>query len=229
MAKLSNIEENIKKVRKKIGETAKGCGREESEITLVAATKYANADEINEAIRCGITDIGENRVQDLLAKYEKLDKVNLHFIGTLQTNKVKYIIDKVCLIHSVNSLHLAEEIDRQAKKIDKIQDILVEVNFFDEGSKSGIRAEDVYDFIGKLEGFSNIRVCGIMMMMPLDKNIVTQLLGNCNHFVLDIEKHFCNNMDNRVCIVSFGMSGDYEQAIKCGSTMVRIGSSIFKN
>jgi len=223
-----SIEGNIENIRRKIEEAAQSCGREPSEITLLAATKYVNAEEINEAISCGITDIGENRVQDLLEKYDKIDKVNLHFIGRLQTNKVKYIIDKVCLIHSVDNLHLAQEIQNCAEQIGKIQDILVEVNFFGEETKGGIKPEEIYDFIDKLSEFMNIRVCGIMLMAP--KNlIVTQLLGNCNHFVLDIEKHFCNNMNNRGCIVSFGMSNDYELAIKNGSTMVRIGSKIFLN
>jgi hypothetical protein len=218
------IQENVRIVREKIAQAAKECGRNPEEITLIAATKGRSIDEINMAIRAGIADIGENRVQELLEKYDKgVEPVTWHFIGRLQTNKVKYIIDKVDLIHSVDSMKLAEEIDKRAGRIGKIQNVLVQVNFFDEASKAGIAPSDVIKFMEKLQVLQNVKVRGLTFMTP--QGIVINLLHKCNGFVIDIKAHFCDN----VCVdtISFGMSGDYECAVRNGSTAVRIGSCIF--
>ncbi|GHV16210.1 YggS family pyridoxal phosphate enzyme [Clostridia bacterium] len=218
------IAKNIDIVREKIAHAAIDCGRNPSDITLIAASKNANAEQINAAIKAGVNDIGENRVQQLLEKYDRTLPVKWHFIGRLQTNKVKYIIEKVDLIHSVDNIKLAKEIDKQARRIHKTQNILIQVNFFEEKSKGGIPTEDFYIFLDNLQNLQNIAVLGVMLMAP--RNVVTQLLHNCNNFVIDICKHKCNN-NSYMEIVSFGMSGDFERAIACGSTAVRIGQDIF--
>ena len=162
------IRENIKKVRDEIYDTAINCGRNPDDITLCAVTKTVDASAAQEVLDSGVTVLGENRVQALLEKYEVLaDKPEWHLIGHLQTNKVKYIADKVSLIHSVESLRLAEEIDRRAKLANKIQDILIEVNVSGEASKFGIRPEDTEKLLEQIAGFSNICVRGLMTIAPL--------------------------------------------------------------
>ena len=142
---MSYIEKNLLEVNKKIDEAARASNRKTDEIKLIAVTKTYGADLINEAIDCGVTDIGENRVQEIMEKYDKVNPVRWHLIGHLQKNKVKYIIDKVELIHSVDSVELAVEIDKKAKKIDKIQKILLEVNVSGEESKFGIEPTNCID------------------------------------------------------------------------------------
>lgn len=198
-------------------------------VKLIAVTKTVDVETINRAIDCGITDIGENKVQELIEKYEFLKKenLNIHFIGKLQTNKVKYIIDKVCLIHSVDSLKLASTIDKYAKNIGKIQDILVQVNISKEESKGGIDVESLDSFLVEISKLSNINVRGLMCIPSPET-----FSGENSVYFTDMYKLFVdiNNkkLDNiYMDILSMGMSGDYKTAIDCGTTMVRIGTKIF--
>lgn len=198
-------------------------------VKLIAVTKTVDVKIINDAISCGITDIGENKVQELLSKYDELLKENLsiHFIGKLQTNKVKYIIDKVSLIHSVDNLKLAETINKYAKAIDKIQDILVQVNISKEESKSGIDASEVENFLTELSKMSNIRVRGLMCI-PSPEIVFGEnahYFTNMHKMLVDINAKKLDNIN--MDVLSMGMSGDYKTAIKCGSTMVRVGTKIF--
>ena len=170
-----NIRRNIEELYEKVSESAKKSGREAKDIRIVLATKTQNAEKINYAAECGITEIGENRVQELLEKYDSINKerLNIHFIGTLQSNKVKYIIDKVCLIHSVNSKKLADEISRQAKKRAICANVLVEINAADEESKTGIAEDELYELLEYISGLENIKVCGLMAIPPAPQKSVS--------------------------------------------------------
>ena len=191
---------------------------------LLLATKMQNCEDINYLIEQGACLIGENKVNELLEKYEGYDKrAELHFIGTLQSNKVKYIIDKVSLIHSVDKLSLLLEIDKRAGKIGKVMDVLLEVNSGKEESKSGIFPEDVYDFYKKACELKNIRVRGLMTMAPRCQSREEYL----KYFGLtkEIFDSIFGNDEN--AILSMGMSESYEYALEAGATLVRVGSKIF--
>ena len=222
------IDRNVAIVRERIKAASDLAGRED-EVMLLAAVKYAEAGEIDHLIELGIKDIGENRVQQLLEHYESIDrsKVNIHFIGTLQTNKVKYIIDKVCMIHSLDSLKLAAEIDKQAKKHGLVMDVLVEINSGEEESKSGILPSDAEDFCIALNGFSGLRLRGFMTMAPKcdKKEDYLKYFGQTYTQVLDIWTKKLHNIDRP--IISMGMSDSFEEAIASGSDIVRIGRGLF--
>ena len=222
------ISENLKKVRAAIAESAKISGRKESDICLIAVTKTYGPDVINEAIDCGVTDIGENRVQEILEKYDSVKKVRWHLIGHLQSNKVKYIIDKVCMIHSVDSVKLMDEIERQAKlnDIDKM-DILIQVNISGEETKSGIHPDELDTLLEHCESLSHVKVRGLMTILPKDCDNVTQSLifNDINALTVDKKKKTYHNVSMEY--LSMGMSGDFQPAIIGGSNMVRIGSLIF--
>ena len=226
---MNEICENIRKIRENIAEAARLSGRRAEDITLIAATKMNDADRVREAIACGIDACGENRVQELLEKYDAgaYDGAPLHFIGTLQTNKVKYIVGKVALIQSVNSLKLAEEIAKHAKKQGIVQDILVEINIGDEESKSGAAYTDAYDLIEKISKIEGIHVRGLMTIPPISMDIDKEkaFFMKMKQLFVDIgAKTYDNiNMD----YLSMGMSGDYINAILCGANMVRVGTGIF--
>ena len=213
------IKENIERISAEIGGRA----------TLLAATKTVPPEIINYSADCGIKVIGENRVNELLDKYDKIDRerLEMHFIGHLQTNKVKYIIDKISLIHSLDSLRLAEEIDRRAFRAGLCMDVLIEVNVANEPTKHGIPFEEVEAFADKLAGFDNIRLRGLMAIPPKSENSQEN-----NGFFNKMSKKFIDilpkKVDNsNIGVLSIGMSGDYAEAIECGSTLVRIGSAIF--
>ncbi len=200
-----------------------------SGVTLLAASKTVSAEYINYAAECGLRLIGENRVNELLEKYDAINKdlLDIHFIGALQSNKVKYIIDKVSMIHSVDRLSLAEEISRRAVAIGKVMPVLVEVNVGKEPSKSGVMPEDTLAFIKKIAVLPGISVCGLMTIPPKsdsrEKNI--EFYKKIKQIFIDIS---CQNVDNvSMRILSAGMSGDWKEAVECGSNMVRIGSGIF--
>ena len=223
--KKNQIRENINHIRDKIKETSG-----DREVTFLCATKTHDAETINFATQqCGITDIGENRVQELMDKYDalNLNGVNLHFIGTLQTNKVKYIIDKVCMIHSVDSVKLAAEIDRQAKKHNLVMDILIEINIGREESKSGIMPENFEGFVDEISKFENIRVRGIMVIGPIcaEREEYKQYFEKTYHFFIDTLPKKIYNIQKPV--LSMGMSDNYDIACECGSTLVRVGTSVF--
>ena len=225
------IKNNTENIRKRIRKAEADAGREEGSVTLLAAVKYATAQEIDYLIgETGVTDIGENRVQQLLEHYETLenrDKVRWHFIGTLQTNKVKYIIDKVCMIHSLDSLKLASEIDKQAKKQGKIMDVLVEINSGEEENKSGVLPSEAEEFCLALSSFENIKLRGFMTMAPkCEKNDeYLKYFQQTYAEVLDIWTKKLHNIDRPV--ISMGMSESFPEAIACGSDVVRIGRSLF--
>lgn len=218
-SKAEIIKRNYKEIRDRISELDKN-GR----VSLLCATKTQNASDINYLISLGAKIIGENRVNELVEKYESYDKsAELHFIGTLQKNKVKYIIDKVCLIHSLDSYSLAEEISKRAIKIGKIMEVLIEVNSGREENKGGILPEDVTDFYKKISTLAGIRVRGLMTMAPKCNSREEYL----KYFSLT-KKLFDELFENdKNAILSMGMSESYEYAIEAGATLVRVGSKIF--
>ncbi len=222
------IRENIKRVRDEICDTAVKCGRNPDEITLCAVTKTVDASAAQEVLDSGVTVLGENRVQALLEKYEVLaDKPEWHLIGHLQTNKVKYITDKVSLIHSVESLRLAEEIDRRAKQVGKIQDILIEVNVSGEASKFGIAPEDTERLLEEISGFNNICVRGLMTIAPLPEKEGEnrKYFSKLRELFIDIQSKKYDN--SNIDILSMGMSRDFKDAIKEGATIIRVGTALF--
>ncbi len=223
------IDRNVGKIRQMIEDAQKRSGHGKG-ITMVAAVKYADIGEINYLCSSlGVRDIGENRVQQLLEHYEGLTQkdVNIHFIGTLQTNKVKYIIDKVCMIHSVDSLKLAAEIDKQAKKRGVVMDVLVEINCGEEESKSGVLPSQAEELCLGLGQFENIRLRGFMTMAPKcdQKEDYLRFFGKTYAQVLDIWTKKLHNIGEPV--ISMGMSESFEEAIACGADTVRIGRSLF--
>ena len=202
---------------------------EQKGVKLIAVTKTVDVDIINKAIDCGITAIGENKVQELLSKYDQLNKQNLqiHLIGKLQSNKVKYIIDKVDLIHSVDNFKLAKTINDHAFKLGKVQDVLVQVNISKEESKGGINPEEIYEFLESINRFENINIRGLMCI-PTPEQFEgqnSQYFDKMNKMLVDINNKKIDNIN--MDILSMGMSADYTTAINCGSTMVRVGTKIF--
>ncbi len=222
------INDRLELVKRKISEAAERSGRNAEDIKLIAVTKTYSPDIINEAIDCGVTDIGENKVQEVIEKYEHVKDVRWHLIGHLQTNKVKYIIDKVCMIHSVDSVKLADEIERQAKLKDVSEmDVLIQVNISGEETKSGIHPEELDDILEHCEKLERVKVKGLMTILPKYCEDVTKTLifNNINALFVDKSKKTYHNVSMEY--LSMGMSGDFEAAIEGGSNMVRIGSLIF--
>lgn len=227
---LSYIDKNVLDVRQRIASAAargEACAKN---ITLLAAIKSAEVCEIEHLCgKCGVTVVGENRVQQLMERYEALQKTGaeIHFIGSLQTNKVKYIIDKVSLIHSLDSERLALEIQKQAQKRGMVARVLVEINSGDEQSKGGIKPEEAEAFCLWLKRFRNIEVCGFMTMAPKCEN-------KENYYpyfekTRDVAKRIWRDVlgNSGEPILSMGMSESFEQAIECGANMIRVGRSLF--
>lgn len=221
------IKENLKVVRDNIKKAAEKFGRNPEDVTLVAVTKTHGADMINEAIDLGVTDIGENKVQEILEKYDYVKPVRWHLIGHLQTNKVKYIIDKVYMIHSVDSIKLMDEIERQAAKHNLVMKILIQVNISGEETKFGIKPEEIEEILKHAETLSHVKVYGLMTIAPkVDDGMSNRLhFDNIHKIYIDISAKKYDNINMKY--LSMGMSGDYEAAIECGSNMVRVGSAIF--
>ena len=221
------IQENLKKILSEI-EDAAAKSPYGQDVKLVAVSKTKPKEDILEAYNAGIRDFGENKVQELCAKYEELPgDIRWHLIGHLQTNKVKYIVGKTWLIHSVDSLKLAKEIEKEASKKDVIVDILVQVNISKEESKSGISREEAPALIDEILKMPHINLKGLMTIAPVceDEEEVRPVFRELKKLSVDIE---CFNRDNKPeCELSMGMSGDYKAAIYEGATYVRIGSSIF--
>ena len=223
------IERNLSEVRTKIEEARIAAGRDEP-ITLLAAVKYAEPEEIEYLYReCGILQVGENRVQQLLSHLEAIDcdGLEFHFIGTLQTNKVKYIIDKVKMIHSVDSFKLASEIDKQAAKHGIVMDILVEINSGEEENKSGVMPDEAEELCQKIAALEHVRQRGFMTMAPKceKKEDYLKYFQQTYAQVLDIWTKKLHNIGRP--IISMGMSDSFEEAIACGSNIVRIGRRLF--
>ncbi len=227
------MDENVARVRERIRaatERSRERFPEREDVLLLAAIKYTDAEHVNYLHRTlGITDVGENRVQQLLERWELLDREGLrvHFIGTLQSNKVKYIIDKVCMIHSLDSLSLAKEIERQAAKRDLVMDVLVEINSGREENKSGLLPEEAAEFCRSLAAFEHIRLRGFMTMAPnCEKNEeYRKYFQETSQLCLDIWQKKLHNIGRP--ILSMGMSNSYEVAIEEGATIVRVGRTLF--
>ena len=224
------IAERFKEVKKRVDDAAARSGRDPEDIKLVAVTKTHPASEINEAIAAGATDIGENRVQEILEKIEDVSPVRWHLIGHLQTNKVRQVIDKVVMIHSVDSLKLAREIDKRAAAAGLKMDVLIEINSAMEETKSGIAASDLKQLVTDITAeCENVRVCGIMCIPPIAADPedsrpyfkeAAELFEDMKSWQLPPERFAPTEL-------SMGMSGDFEVAVEEGATIVRVGSSIF--
>ena len=223
-----SIKENIMSIKKEINDIKEKCNRQD-EVNLMAVTKTVDVDKVLEAIDAGITDIGENKPQELARKYDAIgDKVRYHLIGTLQTNKVKYIIDKAYMIHSLDRIPVCEEIQKRAEKIDKVINCLVQVNISKEESKHGLDREEVIDFVREVsEKYNNIRIKGLMTMAPFieDKEQIRKVFKGLKDLSLEIKDLELANVD--MDTLSMGMSHDYVIAIEEGATIVRVGTSIF--
>lgn len=218
---INTIKENIKSACEKVG-------RNPNEVTLIAVSKTYPHTAIEEALPSGVIDFGENKVQELCDKYEKLpDNINWHMIGHLQRNKVKYLPGKVTLIHSVDSLRLAEQIEKDFAKAGLTANILIEVNMAEEESKFGITAQQTEELIREISKFEHINIQGLMTIAPFTENPETNRLyfRKMKKIAVDITE---KNIDNvNMTVLSMGMTGDYQVAIEEGATMVRVGTGIF--
>ncbi len=222
------LKENIDNVRANIKKACERANRNVDEVTLIAVSKTKPLCDIEELITYGETEFGENKVQELVDKYEHVSKpVDWHLIGHLQTNKVKYIVDKACLIHSVDSVHLAKEIEKEAAKHNVIVNILIQVNIAHEDTKFGIDATEIYNMIDEIKDYEHVRVKGLMTIAPFVDNPEENRVHfrNLHQLLLDIKSKNIDNID--MSILSMGMTNDYEVAIEEGATMVRVGTGIF--
>ena len=224
-----DVEYNYRQINEQIAEAALKSGRTREDITFLAATKTVDAATINYAVSLGLDHIGENRVQELLSKYEDYDLAHcsLQFIGHLQTNKVRQIVDKVDLIQSVDSLKLAREISAQSLKRDKVTDILVEVNIGSEENKSGVFAENLEELLCQIALLEGVSVKGLMTIPPIceNKHKISKYFYNMHKLFIDISAKTLDNVS--MGILSMGMSSDFNEAILEGANMVRIGSALF--
>ena len=222
------LKDNLENVEERVQAACDRAGRKREEVTLIAVSKTKPVEMLQEIYDENIRDFGENKVQELVEKYDELPQdIKWHMIGHLQRNKVKYIVDKVCLIHSVDSYRLAEEINIQAKKKNITVPILVEVNIAEESSKFGIYAEDAIALVEQIAQLENVRIKGFMTIAPLVENPEDnrQYFRNIRQLSVDIA---AKNIDNvSMNVLSMGMTGDYMVAIEEGATMVRVGTGIF--
>ena len=225
---MSQIEENLSRLRAKIFKTCEKVKRNPQEIKIVAVTKNVTLEKIEQAIACGIEIIGENKVQEAQAKYNQMDKKVLwHLIGHLQTNKVKKALEIFEMIQSVDTLKLAEEIDRRAKEKNKIFPILIEVNASGEPTKYGVKPEQTENLIREMQGLENLNIRGLMTVGPTsdDKEKVRQAFRQLREIYEKLERVKMSNL--KLEHLSMGMSFDFEEALEEGSNMLRIGTAIF--
>jgi pyridoxal phosphate enzyme (YggS family) len=224
-----SIAENVARIRAEMEEAAVRCGRDPKSVLLCAATKMNGADAVRQAIAAGVDCCGENRVQELTEKLSQnaYEGAPVHFIGHLQTNKVKQVVGKVDLIQSVDSERLLRAIDKEAGKQGIIQDILLEVNIGEEASKSGFQAEDILPLLDNCSEFPNICIKGLMAIPPISHNSGENLKFFQKMFQLSVDIQAKKYDNVKVDCLSMGMSGDYPDAISCGSTMIRVGTAIF--
>ena len=224
-----SIAENVARIKQEMAAAAIAAGRDPKEVLLCAATKMNDAENVRQAIAAGVDCCGENRVQELTQKLSEnaYEGAPVHFIGHLQTNKVKQVVGKVSLIHSVDSQRLLEAVNKEAGKQGIVQDILLEINIGDEDSKSGFDKTSVWEVLEKISDFSNIRVRGLMAIPPICQNPTDnhKFFQEMCKLSVDITAKKYDNVS--VDILSMGMSGDYTDAIRCGSTMIRVGTAIF--
>lgn len=222
-----SIKENLDAINQKIKSAAEKSGRKREDILLLAVSKTIEVPRIKEAVDLGLIDLGENKPQEINWKYFEIENVRWHQIGHLQTNKVKYIIDKVCLIHSVDSIKLAEEISKRAKAKNITMDVLVEINIAGEEAKHGVPLNEAESLAVEISKLDNIRVKGLMTVAPFVENPE----DNRNYFrqmkklFVDIRDKNYNNIDMQY--LSMGMTNDYEIAIEEGANIVRIGTGLF--
>lgn len=223
-----DVKENYKAVEEKVQKACQKAGRDRSEVTLIAVSKTKPAGLIEELLPLGVKDFGENKVQELTSKYEELPKdLHWHLIGHLQRNKVKYIIDKACLIHSVDSLRLAETIHHEAEKKGLVMPVLIEVNVAREESKFGVSVEETLPLIQEVAKLQNIAIKGLMTIAPYveDPEDNREIFRKLKNLSVDIKGENMNNVT--MDVLSMGMTGDYEVAIEEGATLVRVGTGIF--
>jgi len=217
----------IQEIEQRLARACERAGRKREEVLLLGASKYANAERIREAYQCGVRVFGESRAQDFLKKFEELKDllIDWHFIGNLQTNKVKYIIDKVSLIHSLDRRSLAEEIQKRAERLGKVQDVLIEVNVGKEETKGGVYEEDLEKLFEYCLSLKNLRVLGLMAIPPYKENPeeVRPYFVKLRKLKERLEELYKIKLPH----LSMGMSGDFEVAVEEGATIVRIGSAIF--
>lgn len=222
------VVENLAEVEKKICAACERAGRKRDEVTLIAVSKTKPVSMIQELLPGGTRDFGENKVQELCEKYEQLPKdIRWHLIGHLQRNKVKYVVDKACLIHSVDSLRLAQAISEEGVKKQVIVPVLIEVNVAGEESKFGVSPEETEELVRKIAELPAIYVQGLMTIAPFveDPEENRTYFANLKKLCVDIKK---KNIDNvSMSVLSMGMTGDYEVAIEEGATMIRVGTGIF--
>lgn len=221
--KVTAIAENLENVRKRIARAAERSGRSPEDIRLVAVTKTVSVEAIREAIAAGVTDVGENYVQDALPKWQEIgDKVRWHFIGHLQSNKAKQAVKMFSLIQSVDSIKLAEEIGKRAKDIGLCAEVLIEVNLAKEASKFGVAPEDAAEFAKEVSRVTGVKLVGLMGMAPFVDNPET-----VRPYFAHLKKIWDELPEEQRIWLSMGMSSDFETAIEEGSNMVRIGTAIF--
>ena len=224
-----SLAERIAQVNEKIAAAAREAGRDPAEVTLVAATKVQTSDTIRQAIAAGVTICGENRVQEMTAHLadNAYDGAALHFIGHLQTNKVRQVVGRVGLIESVGSAHLLDAIEAQAAKLDLVQDILLEVNIGGEASKSGAAPEELFSLAERAAACPHVRLRGLMSIPPVagpDGN--RPFFAKMRQLYVDIRSQMDDNKTSFTCL-SMGMSGDFEDAVREGATFVRVGTALF--
>ena len=226
---MSSIKENIQIVKENAQAAAIKSGRTLDDITILGVTKTVDTDTAKEVLANGLTDLGENRVQELCNKYEQIgDAANWHLIGHLQKNKVKYIVDKVKLIHSVDSIDLLKEISKQAGKHNVTANVLAQLNVSGEESKFGMTPKELPKFLEEASKIPNIMVKGLMTMAPFtqDEAYIRKIMEKTNKIFVDNQREKSDNID--IKCLSMGMSNDYQIAIEEGATIVRIGTALFK-
>lgn len=223
------IEENVRRIRQEIAQAALAAGRDPAQIQLCAATKMNDAQAVRRAIQAGVDCCGENRVQELAAKQAEnaYAGVPVHFIGHLQTNKVRQVVGQVDLIQSVDSARLLQAINNEAQRRGIVQNVLLEVNIGGESSKSGFLADEILPFMENIAQYPNVCVMGLMAIPPISqkKGDNVKFFQKISDLCVDIRGKKYDNV--KVDCLSMGMSGDFADAIACGSTMVRIGTAIF--
>ncbi len=232
MANFDYLDTNVASVRERIADAAVSCKRNADDILLLAAVKYASSEEINYISESlGIHDVGENRVNTMLEHYENTNREDLryHFIGTLQKNKVKYVYDKIFLLHSLDSLSLADEIEKRCAAKDIVLDALIEVNIADEPDKGGVSPSELDSFAEALTGYRHINVKGFMTMAPAGctKEEYKEYFTRAQKAFFAVWRETFKKTDKP--FISMGMSGSLAPAIECGSTCVRIGRDIFSH
>ena len=222
------LKENLKNVQNNIKKACERVGRKSEEVTLVAVSKMKPLSDIEELLETGQLEYGENYVQELCDKYENISKpVHWHMIGHLQTNKVKYIIDKVSMVHSVDSVRLAEAIEKEAAKKDICMPVLIEVNVAGEESKFGLSVEEVLPFLEEISSYEHLQVKGLMTIAPFVANPEEnrEVFQKLKKLSVDIAAKNINNVN--MSVLSMGMTNDYQVAVEEGATMVRVGTGIF--